>query len=149
MPNRLLAAAWGLGLCASGLAISVSGCTSSAPPATPAQMQLKELATYYSQYTGVHQGRGPKNEADFKAFIQQRAGSMSSEQIDALFISPRDQKPYVIAYNVRLGAMPQTAPPVVAHEEIGVEGRRFAADVLGGVEEIDEAGLQKRSLTRK
>jgi hypothetical protein len=150
MPLQFHALVLRLGFCATVAALALAGCSSpQASPPTPQEMHLKQLAVFYGQYTGAHQGSGPRNQADFKAFITQRAGGATAEDIDSLFVSPRDQKPYVIAYNVRLGAMPAGPPPVVAHEEIGVEGKHFAADALGGVEELEQVELKKRALTGK
>ena len=104
------------------------------------------MAIHYGRYTGSHQGSGPKGEADFKAFIKRSVPGITDQQLAELFVSPRDQKPYVIAYNVRLGAMPQGGAPIVAHEEVGVEGKFFAADALGGVQEVDQAELKQRAL---
>jgi hypothetical protein len=146
MSNAPRAAALRISLAAAACWWTGAGCQSSAPPPTQQEVHLKQLAVFYGQYTGAHQGNGPRNEADFKAFIKKRAAGIKDEEVNALFVSPRDQKPYVIAYNVRLGAMPQSGPPFVAHEETGVEGKYFAADALGGVQEVDQAELQQRVL---
>jgi hypothetical protein len=124
----------------------VAGCQESAPPPTVQEIHLKQLAVHYGRYTGQHQGSGPQNEADFKAFIKRSVSGITEQQLAELFVSPRDQKPYVIAYNIRLGAMPQSGAPIVAHEELGFEGKFFAADALGGVQEVDQAELKQRAL---
>lgn len=98
----------------------------------------------FGQYTSGHQGQGPRDESDFKAFIKQRVPGLSADEVDALFVSPRDQKPYVIMYKVRMGPIPSTGTPIVAHEETGVEGKQMAADFLGGVQELDKAEIEKR-----
>ena len=131
-------------VCAWFCAFLLAGCEGQAPPPTVQEVHLKELAVLFGQYTSSHQGQGPKDESDFKAFIKQRWPKLSQEQVDALFVSPRDQKPYVIMYKVRMGAIPSTGTPIVAHEEVGVEGKHFAADFLGGVEELDKAEIERR-----
>lgn len=106
---------------------------------------LKPLAAFYGKFVNQHGGKTPRSEAEFKAFLKEpkNAESLRLEfqvaDVDAMFISPRDQQPYVVIY----GAMPDLpgpgGAPVVAHEKTGVEGKRFVASALGAVEEVDEA----------
>ncbi len=140
----LRAVSGGLLACAL-LWVGVMGCQSSAPPLTTQEIHLKQLSIYYGQYTSANKGAGPKNENDLKAFIKKRATHLTDEQIAAMFVSPRDQKPYVVAYNVRMGPMPAEAP-FVAYEQTGVEGKQYAADLLGGVQEVEAAEVQRRAL---
>ncbi len=60
--------------------------------------------------------------------------------VDQMFISERDQKPYVVFY----GKDVQKANGVVAYEQEGVGGKRFVADSLGVVDEFDEEQFRKR-----
>ena len=119
-----------------------------APPPAPQEVHLKQLAILYGKYTGRHQGQGPKSEDDFKAFIKKLppadlAGA-DPNNIDALFTSPRDGQPYKVLYNVRMASPGPQGAPVIAYEQTGEGGRRYVADALGGVQELDEEAFAKR-----
>ena len=122
-----------------GLSAMVLGGCGYGPPADPAiqASNLKPLAVLYGQYAGQNRGQNPPNEQAFKAFVKSRVASQA--EADALFISSRDKKPYVIRYG---GASSVPGPgvpiPVVAYEQEGVSGKRYLATALGGVEEVDE-----------
>jgi hypothetical protein len=130
------------------LAVTVAaGCERQAPPPTQQEVHLKALAVGYGMFIGNHRGRPPADEEEFKAFLR----SLPPEQlpgqpgdIDALFVSPRDNQPYVVRYNIG-STMPGPGQPmeVVAYEQTGVGGRRYVAFALGGVEEVSEDELEK------
>lgn len=106
---------------------------------------LKPLATFYGKFVNQHGGKAPGSEAEFKAFLKEpkNAESLRLEfqvaDIDAMFVSPRDNQPYVVTYGTLAGPPGPGGAPVVAHEKTGVEGRRFVASALGAVEDVDEA----------
>ena len=111
------------------------------------ESNLKPLAVFYGQFTGRHRGRSPANEAEFKEFLR----SLSSEQLatfnvtdpESLFVSPRDQEPYVIIYGSPSGPPGPGGAPVIAYEQVGVGGKRFVASSIGAVEEVDEARFKE------
>ena len=61
--------------------------------------------------------------------------------MDKLFTSPRDNQPFEIAYR---GGASGGISGLVAWEKTGSGGKRFVADSLGKVEEIDEATFTQR-----
>ena len=143
----------GLGWAAVGLAAAVLGCSSAAQRSAQQREEsgLKTLAILYMQFAGQHQGKGPASEAEFKAFIQKlpedQRKSLNVKDVDALFVSPRDGKPYVIVYGAKRSAAPSptgSGAPVVGYEQVGVGGRRYVASALGAVEEVDEAAFKTR-----
>jgi len=101
---------------------------------------LKPLAILYGQFLGRHEGRPPADEQEFKQFIR----SSGSEQLarfdvadlESLFISSRDQKPYVVLYG---DEAPLGSARVVAYEREGQGGTRFVANDLGEIRQVDEA----------
>ena len=114
------------------------------------ESNLKPLAIFYGQFTGQHRGRPPSDEDEFKQFIR----SLGSEQLatfgvtdpESLFISSRDQKPYVIIYGgAARSAVGTLGGPsrVVAYEQVGKDGLRLVANDLGAVEEVDEARFRE------
>jgi hypothetical protein len=106
---------------------------------------LKPLAAFYGKFVNQHGGKPPGNEAELKAFLKEpkNAESLRLEfkvaDVDAMFISPRDNQPYVVIYGTLSGPPGPGGAPVIAHEKTGVEGKRFVASALGAVEEVDEA----------
>src|SRR5690242_15626034 len=103
---RTVAGVVGLGLLA-GLA----GCGDK----TGAQMgamnssNIQRLSNMYSAHQVYKGGRGPKDEADLKAFIKgfdpDKLAMMKIEanNPDAIFTSERDGKPFKVRYNVSGG----------------------------------------------
>jgi hypothetical protein len=94
----------------------------------------------------MSRGQLPKSEEEFKRYIHSldtatqdriKAGAGVSN-VDELFISERDGQPYVIFY----GPPPAgVAPNLVAYERTGVDGKRYVADNVGAVGEVDEQGF--------
>ena len=109
---------------------------------------LKPLAIFYGRFVPQHQGKPPKDEAEFKAYLQEPQNLEELQKVfnvpnlDALFVSSRDQKPYVVIYGPTSGEGP-AGQPVVAYEQEGVNGKRFVASKMGAVEEVDEARFRK------
>jgi hypothetical protein len=109
---------------------------------------LKPIALFYAQFIPQHQGKPPKDEAEFKAFLKEPKNAELLERdfhvadIDAMFISKRDKKPYIVIYGPSSGEGP-AGQPVIAYEQEGVEGKRFVASKLGAVAEVDEAAFAK------
>ena len=108
---------------------------------------MKPLAVYYGQYQGKHQGRPPANEAEFKAFLKtlppEALGSFAVTDVESLFVSSRDKKPYAIKYGKVEGPPGPGGMPVMAYEQEGVGGKRFIATTIGAVEEVDETRFRQ------
>jgi hypothetical protein len=105
---------------------------------------LKPLAKVYGDFVNQHQGKPPQGETEFKAFLKEaRNADMLKSQfqitdIDKLFISSRDNKPYVVYYGTLSQSHGPGGAPVIAYEKEGVKGKRFVASALGAVVELDE-----------
>jgi hypothetical protein len=113
------------------------------------QSNLRPLGILYGQYISQHRGQAPKNETEFRAFIKslkpaQLAAVAGSRDADSLFVSTRDQKPYVVIYGKAQGPPGPAGSPVVAYEQEGRGGKRFVGNSLGAVEELDEATFKQR-----
>ncbi len=111
-----------------------------APESTEMRSNMRSLAVAYGAYTRDNRGRPPKDEKAFRKWLDKQGPDypqiLKVESIDEIFISSRDNEPYVIAYG--------KAKRIVAYEAVGVEGKRFVADDLGVVEELDEATFDER-----
>jgi hypothetical protein len=112
-----------------------------------AQKQMQErdnirtLARMYGQFMSGHRGVGPKNEAEFKQYLESRKGELAGEQItdiNTLFISNRDEKPYVVVYGLGQPAAMTPTGRVIAYEQQGVDGKRMVAYETMAADELDE-----------
>jgi len=108
------------------------------------QSNLKPLAVFYGQFIGRHRGQPPASEKEFKEFIRssgtRESAGFDVSDVESLFVSSRDQKPYVVLYGKNA---PAGKDRVVAYEQEGEGGRRFVANDLGNVQEVDEAQLKE------
>lgn len=133
-----------------GLWLTTFGCGASQRQSQPREeSRLKPLAVFYGQFTGQHRGMAPASEAEFKEFLRtippEQLASFQVKDIDTLFVSERDGKPYVILYG-NVSANRPAGPagaPVIAYEQQGVGGKRFVASSIGAVEEVDEARFKQ------
>jgi len=127
------------------------GCSGASREASRAQeaSSLKPIAIYYGSFVGRHRGQAPKNEDEFKAYLREKENAESLQaafhvtDIDNLFVSPRDKKPYVIYYGEIPTSSGPGGAPVIAYEKEGVEGKRFVASAVGAVQEVTEEAFRK------
>jgi hypothetical protein len=102
------------------------------------QSNLRFLAAYYNQYRAHHRGQLPADEKDFKNFITK---SGASTNVDSIFVSNRDGKPYVVKYR---GDKSWPHPEIIAYEQEGRDESREVATVVGGYEKLSEEEFQKQ-----
>jgi hypothetical protein len=131
-----------------GAATAHVGCERAASKATESST-IKPLAVFYGQFTGMHKGQPPANEAEFKEFIRnlppESLKSLNVTDVESLFVSSRDKQPYIVKYGQAsgsVGAPGKAGPggmPVIAYEQVGVDGKRYIATTVGAVEEVDDA----------
>jgi hypothetical protein len=107
--------------------------------------RIKELTTLYMSYMNRNGDRPPASEAEFKRFVAERGQplfeSAGVSAADELFVSPRDNEPYVILYGHEAAKL--ISRGIVIHERTGVGGRRLVGNRGGSVEEVDEAQFRK------
>ena len=152
------AVAVGLGSLSLALCLMGGGCHRGTPDPglrDISKSHLRTLASLYTRYSAELRGR-PATEAGFKEFIAKtmpadRLEAANVKTVDELFVSERDNKPYVVLY----GAAPAAGPPagatkggapvfpVCAYEQEGKDGKRLVAAVSGKVEEVDEARFKQ------
>ena len=141
MQYLALKSSLGMALCLGTVALCVlpSGCGGHRESQEREESNLKPLALLYGQFIGRHRGRPPASQEEFKEFIQsagsQQLASFGVADLESLFISSRDQKPYVVVY----GRAPVGTARIVAYEQEGRDGTRFVANDLGNVQEVDQA----------
>lgn len=118
------------------------GCSSQRVPslAEVNNTNIKKLRGAYGLYLFQHSLRGPESEEQLKEYLRTDEGAqvklgrmgMTVDQIDSIFISERDGKPFKVRYGLRgLG------DHAAVFEAEGVDGKRMVA--LTNPREVDEA----------
>jgi hypothetical protein len=128
------------------LLVAVAGCQTRTQSRAAQESTMKPLAVMYGQYLGAHRGVPPANEQQFCDFLKEKTADLARfgvKDVDSLFVSTRDQKPYVILYGKLTGPPGPAGQPVFAYEQVGSGGNRFVATSLGAVEDVDEATFKR------
>ena len=129
------------------LALAVCGCGRDNVAREVAAMNasnLKRVANMYAAYQN-YRGTGPTDEADFKAFIKGfmpknlEMMGIDPNNVDKIFTSERDSKPFKIRYRVAGGR--GSVDPVVFEQE-GQGGKKQVGFTGGRVDEADDATYQ-------
>jgi hypothetical protein len=127
----------------------MSGCGQSQRPADQREARgiLQVLGREYGRYLVDHNDAPPKDEAAFRAYLESQMTRLKSygvKQVDDLLKSPRDGQPLTIVCGQRIAAPDQPDLVWAAFEQTGVDGKRLACNVRGGVEELDATAFQQR-----
>jgi hypothetical protein len=101
----------------------------------------KKLSEVYRSYVAANRGKKPANEAALKQYAKTLSPElleiMKIDDVEAIFASPRDNQPYVVAYGAK------ATGPVIIHEQQGVDGKKIVATREGAVQEVEDAELQR------
>ena len=144
-PKTYLAAKWfAFALLLPALLMSM-GCGSSNEAKAKRQesSRLKNLSLLYGRFLSAHRGVPPKDEAEFKGFVASLPDEAKTHipPVDELFVSERDNQPYVIVYGKSTSGGPAD---IIGYEQTGVGGKRFIANSVGAVQEVDAETFSKR-----
>jgi len=129
-------------------ALVVLGCGKQTGPVAQEQSNLSWLGSKYGMFVGSHRGRTPKSIDEFKKFVEKKTKAAELERlkvkdVNELFISPRDGKPFKMVNHAKLpplvGGQP---PPIVFYEEVGHDGKRSIAYLGGNTQTIENSALQ-------
>jgi hypothetical protein len=138
-PRRIAA-----GLAAAVLLAGLTGCGDDTANQVAAmnKSNIQRLANLYAAYQNYHGGPGPANEAEFKEFIkkfnpaQLTMMHVDPNNLDGLFTSDRDGKPFAIRYSVGGG---RGSVDAVVFEQEGKGGKKQVGYTNSKVEEVDDA----------
>ncbi len=103
------------------------------------ETRLRRLATFFGRYVAAHQGQSPSGPDELKNFVKTAKldEQLNVSDVEEVFVSPRDEKPFVVRYKTPM-TVAGTHVPVLAHEEDGLNGKRFLAYANTKVEELDQ-----------
>src|SRR6267142_1243366 len=108
---------------------SLIGCGDSvAPPQSDSQDRLAKLMNLYRAYADKNP-KGPPNEQALREFGQklspsERADRLIGDDLESIFVSPRDKQKFNVKYNIK----PEPAVNrALAWEATGQNGRRWVA----------------------
>ena len=128
------------------LVVTLVGCGGGGGPSTQ-DTHIKKITDLYISCVASNQGRQPPNEAALKAYAKRLSPEllavMGIDDVDAIFVSPRDSQPYVVAY-----ATAKPSGPILAYEREGADGKRLVATREGAVQELEEAEFQRLLSTK-
>lgn len=105
-------------------------CDNSPPGAAFNTTNVRRLRTAYNIYVRLNEMKGPASEEDFKEFLKSdltakvrlsRIG-VELEDLDGIFVSERDGKPFKVRYGLN-----GSKNHAVVFEAEGIEGKRFVA----------------------
>ncbi len=145
--NWILVQSLLLGVCLIGVIGCGSGDNSASMIADLNSNNAKRLGNLYSLYQINHNFQGPKDEAELKEFIKTisparlKKGGMDINNIDELFISERDGKPFKIRWGMDTRVRGPSQP--VVFEAEGVEGKRQVGFTNSAMQEVDSAEYER------
>jgi hypothetical protein len=141
-----------------GVVLLAIGCGGETPADAVAAMNdssIRKVANLYMAFQLRNGMRGPKDEAEFKAFIQNDMPrnkldmmQVDPDAVDELFISEKDGQPFEINYGLSGSAMSVMA---VVFEKQGVNGIKQVGFTNGPVKEVnaDQYELLKKNPSEK
>jgi len=113
----------------------------------PVEANVKNIAIFYGRYLSQNRGRTPPDQEALKKFITSHPATelaaLKITDVEQLFVSPRDNQPYVVLYGAKLPPPGPSGSPVIAYEKDGAGGRRFVAFANAGVEELDDVRFRQ------
>ena len=113
------------------------------------QSSLAWLGAMYGMYLGQHQGQAPKTIDDLRKFVEKKTSAdqlarLGAANVNDLFVSQRDGKPFVmVSYKKPPSMEEEGLPPVVLYEAEGENGKKAVAFLGAGTRTVDDNELQK------
>jgi hypothetical protein len=137
-----------LGAAAVLLLAAVSGCSTKVARDVAAMntSNIQRLSNLYAAFQNYRSGRGPRNEGEFKTFIEEFDAkklammNVDPSHLDVIFTSERDGQPFQIRYGIGGG---HGAVEAVVFERQGKDGKLLVGYTGGRVEELDFAVCQQ------
>lgn len=108
---------------------------------------IQRLANLYCVYQAAHEFKGPKDEPQFRQFISEmppsrlKYYSVDASQLDQLFVSERDQKPFIIRWDLTAKSRQGLVPMVF--EQQGVDGKYMIGFSSFEIREVDRSEYEQ------
>jgi hypothetical protein len=102
----------------------------------------------YRTYASQNQGHPPKTIDELRKFVEKTAsaeqlGRLKVANVNELFMSPRDGKPFtLVSYEKIPVPAAGQPPPIVLYESEGKGGQRAVAYLGGGTTTLDDGQLK-------
>lgn len=133
------------------VALITIGCGGPAPVDLVEDGSIATVARLYGEFAAQHSGKGPKDEAEFRTYLQglpqTQRDAMKIGDIDAFLTSPRDSQKYTIVYGVETLEQDLNYGlqgfPVVAYEAQGRDGKRLVANPYGVTADLAPAEFER------
>jgi hypothetical protein len=129
-------------------AAMIAGCGPDNALSSPTALHMKGLANAYLDHV-VGANGPPTDEAALKKHMKGLRASVqydyhiNPDNIDASFVSERDNQPLVVLYGVGPGKISGDSKKVIAHEKTGKNGKRLVVFASTKVDIVDEAELER------
>lgn len=126
-------------------ALTLVGCSKSSTADLSAERaQMKVLGILYGKFISGSRGAAPKGQEQFVEYLSSTKASWEKlvDSPEQLLESPRDGKPLVMLYGNAYKKQPAGAAPWLAHEQEGVDGKKWAVNIRGMVEEMDSEQIK-------
>ena len=122
--------------------IPSGGCGGNASTAGDAQLRaaMKVLGLQYGSYLS-EKGAPPPDEPAVRSYLKSRLTVLSDygvKSVDDLLRPGRDGQPLKLIYGSKVPLREHPEYVWVAHEQVGVAGKRLACDSRGGIYEITD-----------
>ena len=127
--------------------LSLAGCSDDALR-SPTAVKMSGLANAYLDHV-VGANGSPPDQAAFKKHLKGLRASVQYDyhvdpaNIDAFFISERDNEPFVVTYGQGVGKISGDSKHVIAHEKTGKNGKRLVVFTSTKVDIVNEAELER------
>jgi hypothetical protein len=131
------------------VAALLAGCGKTSGQIAQEQTNLSWLGSMYGMYISQNGGRAPKTIDELRTFVETRTTAdalsrLNVANMNELFVSPRDGKPFALVSYAKLPAPTAGKPaPIVLYETAGKNGERAIAYLGGGTQTLPESELQK------
>ena len=131
--------------CLLGIALLVGCGTDSKTGTVEAEQKLRVLGVLYGKYLGMHNGQPPKDEQEFRKFLDDNLKTtirqMGLDTVETTLLSPRDNTPLTITYGTEDR---DSLDRIIAYEQNGIDGTRAIVTARGSVEFLQENEFQIR-----
>ena len=144
--RRRLDRRFAIALVSGGLLLVNLGCSAQGTPTSEKRdvdfARARGMSDMYNRYKQAHSSQPPKDEADFRAFLESQQPSLESASltIDDMFVSPRNGQPFTWVYG-KIVPAPQIGE-CFGYEKSASDGKRMVLGARGMFEVMEDTKFQ-------